>query len=60
MRSPLVLIIAVATAIAGCASFRDKLATVSLPASRAKRLGSVASARELVSMRRQVFEQFGM
>ena len=56
----IVVIFAAATAIAGCASFRNRLSELVLPADRIKKLGSIGSAAEMLSQRRMVFEAHGM
>ena len=55
----LVLVITVIT-VAGqaCSSFRDRLAEVVLPVEYVERYGKLASARELLNLRRSIFAEF--
>lgn len=55
----LIAIALVTCANGGCTAIRDKLAEVSLSATQIRRLGNLASARELLAMRREIFEEFG-
>lgn len=50
----------ICTLIVGGRTFADRLSQVSLSDSQIRRLGSVASARELLTMRAQIFEEFGI
>lgn len=57
----LVTVIVVVT-VAGktCGAFRDRLAEVVFPPHLVQDIGKLASARELLNMRREVFREFGM
>ncbi len=56
-----IVIIFVAVTVAGksCFGLRDRLAEVSLPPSTIAKLGPAATARQLVSMRRELFARYG-
>ena len=56
----LVAIIVLVTNAGQCGNFHDALSKVSLPASTLERLGKTTSAAELLSLRREVFESYGM
>ena len=56
----LIVVALVTCANGGCDRLRDELARVSLPESAIKQLGKVASARQLLAMRREVLEKSGL
>ena len=55
-----VAVIVVLTATVACAVLHEKLDEVSLPPETIEKLGSLASARELVNLRRELFLQFNL
>ncbi|WP_406346702.1 hypothetical protein [Streptomyces sp. NBC_00648] len=54
------VVIALVTCAGGCKMLRERLDEVELTEEQIKRLGSLASARDLLSMRREILDEFGV
>jgi hypothetical protein len=53
------IVIALVTCAGGCVALREQLEKVSLTEDQLRQLGPLASAKELLAVRREIFEQHG-